>query len=355
MLPEILNRHGYLTVAVDNLIHTGAEWFARGYVHYVNTGGIIVISKGMKIKAEKVNEAAFEALEWGLKKCGSKGFFMFIHYWDPHTPYLPPQKYVEKFYWGDPSKGDLKERLNKTPWGRHLLHIFKGWMDELIKSGVNDKSYVDALYDAEILYVDEKIGDLLTRIDELGLTDDTAIILTSDHGELLGEHEIYYDHHGLYEEDIKVPLIIRYPPQIPQGTKIDSIVSHMDLLPTILDLTNIKSPNKVTGNSLLKLLNKEWSGYSMLCIIENTRMTKRALRTKEWKLIETLRPDIYGNPPGHLELYNLKEDPKENENLTEKDEETALYLLGKLERLYRSILEGKGDPLIEQEISMPIQ
>ena len=59
--------------------------------------------------------------------------------------------------------------------------------------------------------------------------------------------------------------------------------------------------------------------------------------------------------PGHLELYNLKEDPKENENLTEKDEETALYLLGKLERLYRSILEGKGDPLIEQEISMPIQ
>lgn len=355
MLSEYLNRYGYVTIAVDNLATAEriarAGWFARGYRYYFSTGGITVISQGVKINAEVVNEAVFEALELALKKDGDKGFFMFIHYWDPHAPYLPPRRYIEKFYEGDPSKGDVEDRLKKTLWGRHLL---SGWVGELARSGVKDKSYIDASYDAEIAYVDEKIGELLARIDELGLTDDTVVMLTADHGESLGEHEIYYDHHGLYEWDVKVPLIIRYPSRIPKGVRVKAMVSHMDITPTLLELAGIPIPKEVSGSNLLALLDGKWDGYPMLCMVENTRMTKRALRTERWKLIETLRPDIYGRPAGYIELYDLEKDPKETENIADLNEDLALQLLGRMEKLYRFITGGLSDPLIEQEISLPV-
>jgi arylsulfatase A-like enzyme len=356
MLSEYLNRYGYVTIAVDNLATAEriarAGWFARGYHYYFSTGGITVISQGVKINAEIVNKVAFEALELALKKGGDKGFFMFIHYWDPHAPYLPPKGYIEKFYSGDPSKGDIEDRLKKTLWGRLLL---SGWIGEHVRSGVRDKSYIDASYDAEIAYVDEKVGELLARIDELGLTDDTVVILTADHGESLGEHEIYYDHHGLYEWDVKIPLIIRYPSRIPRGVRVKAMVSHMDIMPTILELTGIPIPKEISGSSLLALFDGKWDGYPMLCMVENTRMTKRALRMGRWKLIETLRPDIYGRPAGYIELYDLEKDPKETENIADLNEDLALQLLGRMEKLYRFITGGLGDPLVEQEISLPVE
>lgn len=355
-LPELLKRHGYTTIAVDNLATAErivrAGWFARGYDYYFSIGGITVISHGTKINGEIVNKKAFEALEFAVKKNSDKNFFMFIHYWDPHAPYLPPRNYIEKFYEDNSSEGDLEDTLNETLWGKLLL---KEWVGELVRRGIRDKSYIDASYDAEIAYVDEKIGELLGKIEELRLTDDTMLILTSDHGEGLGEHKIYYDHHGLYEWDVKVPLIIRYPPLIPKNTKIKPMVSHTDITPTILELAGISPPKEPTGNNLLKLLEGGWNGYSMLCMVENTRMTKRALRTREWKLIETLRPDIYGKPAGYIELYNLEKDPEEKVNVTDTDEDLALQLLGKLEKLYRSITKGEGDPLMEQEISLPVR
>jgi arylsulfatase A-like enzyme len=338
---------------VDNLATaTGAGWFARGYRYYFSTGGVTVISQGVKVNAEATNEVALEALELALKKSRDKGFFIFIHYWDPHAPYLPPKGYLGKFYEGDPSKGDVEDRLGKSLWGRLLLN---GWVGELVRSGVRDKSYIDASYDAEILYVDERIGELLTKIDELGLTDDTVVMLTADHGEGLGEHEIYYDHHGLYEWDVKVPLIIKYPTRIPKGIRIKVMVSHMDIMPTLLELADVPIPEKVSGSSLLTILDGKWDGHPMLCMVENTRMTKRALRTEKWKLIETLRPDIYGRPAGHIELYDLEKDPKETENVADLNRELALQLLGRMEKLYRSITRGASDPLIEQEISLPVE
>lgn len=224
-----------------------------------------------------------------------------------------------------------------------------------MRCGVRDKSYIDASYDAEVAYVDEKIGELLNRIDELGLTDDTVVMLTADHGESLGEHEIYYDHHGLYEWDVRVPLIIKYPPRIPKGVRIKAMVSHMDIMPTLLELAGVPIPKEVSGSSLLALFDGKWDGYPALCMVENTRMTKRALRTERWKLIEALRPDIYGRPAGYIELYDLRKDPKETENIADLNEDLALQLLGRMEKLYRFITRGAGDPLIEQEISLPVK
>ncbi|RLF16743.1 MAG: sulfatase [Thermoprotei archaeon] len=348
-LPQYLYNSGYLTVAIDNLVATKAPWFIRGFEVYVFTGGITVISKGAKISGDIVTTKALnflKAYRQGLYD--RKPFFLFIHYWDPHTPYLPPKGFRERFYSGGGTK--LSSLLKKTRWGRFLLKT--KWIQQLITEGHDEKEYVDSLYDEEILYSDWCISRVINLLKELDLYDNTVIIVTSDHGEGLGENDIYYDHHGLYEWDIRVPLIISYPQALPRGKRIRELVTHEDILPTILDLAGIKGDLKVDGKSLIPIIDGIEKGREFVICVENTRMTKRAIRTHRWKLIETLRPDVYGRPAGYLELYNIEEGEKTNKVGEEHD--LASELLKQLEVQYRKVLSGASDPLSEQQISLPI-
>lgn len=352
LISEILRGHGYVTAAADNLAVTrNGEWFVRGYDYYFNIGGYMVISKGVKIHGEIACSKALEFLDLWDRKMVDRSFFLFVHFWDPHAPYYPPSGLVEKVYEGDPSQGDLEEKLRSTRWGRRLL---RSWLGGLISKGVRSMDYVRALYDAEIAYTDEKVRILLERLDDLGIAGDTMIVITSDHGESMGEHNIFFDHHGLYEWDVRVPLIIRYPGVFPRGKRIGRMVQHTDIVPTILDAAGVPAPGHVSGRSLLSLISGGWGGYERVLLMENTRMTKRAIRTERWKLIQTVRPDPYGKPAGYLELYDVERDPGETRNLAEECRDIALRLLGELEESWRGVLGGRIDPLMEQEISLPI-
>lgn len=357
-LPKLLNAAGYLTVAVDNLAtRLNAGWFAWGFEYYFDTGGIATISMGVKIVGGVVNAKVGEALGV-IKRRRREPFFLFVHYWDPHTPYAPPRGYAERFYAGDPAKGELVEALSSTAWGRSLL---KGdWVGSLVKSGVRDLNYVKALYDGEVAYVDEKFGELAKVLESEGLLEDTLVVVTSDHGEGLGEHRVYFDHHGLYEWDVKTPLIIRFPDKLvdeigrrAKGVSYDALVQNTDIAPTLLDALGLSAPSVMTGTSLLKVVKGEWSGYNAVYSVENTRQTARMIRAGDWKLIQWIRADTYGRGPGCIELYNLAKDPSETENLAESEREIALKLLGAMEDRFRRLV-GARDPLITQEISMPI-
>jgi len=347
-LPEILRIQGYITAAVDNLA-LAAPWFLRGYEYYFYSGGITVISKGVKVTGRVVTEKALAFLNtWKRGTFGDRPFFLFVHYWDPHTPYLPPSELIEKFYNG---RGvPLKPLLEQTKWGRHIL---KHWLRELIEKGHDDKNYIDASYDAEVCYADVNVSKLVYSLKDIGEYDNTLIVITSDHGEGLGENKVYYDHHGLYEWDIRVPLIMRLPDKFPKGVEVKGIVTHEDIVPTILDLVGIKLKYSFDGKSLLPLVKGEEKGKEFVVCVENTRMTKRAIRTEEWKLIQTLRPDIYGNPAGHVELYDLK--VGEHENLASENLDLVKDLLFAMEAWYREKLNGRPDPLATQEISLPLE
>lgn len=344
LLPQILLKHGWTTCAVDNLA-SARLWFQRGYEFYIDPSRRR--SLGLMVSCEEQNHRAIEF----LRHHGDEPFFLFVHYWDPHTPYLPPERYRNLFYEGneytkrDPTNRSL-ERLWKHPLGQ-------AWRDTWFRSlggDITDAEYVRALYDAEIRYVDEGVGALLTALDETGHADETLVVLMSDHGECLGEHDIWFDHHGLYDENLRVPFILRLPGRLPAGKRISQTVRTMDIAPTILDLAGIPAPDSFEGISLVPLaLGEEGLTVDRVISLECTWQAKWSLRTETYKYILARSIDFYGSPME--ELYDRKADPFETRNLASEKPDVAAALRAELEEWIAKEIERlglNGDPVTEQ-------
>jgi len=200
------------------------------------------------VQAEEINSFA---LPW-LRAHANEDFFLFVHYWDPHTPYLPPEKY-RIFYdavYNDPASHSL-DGLKKTPLWYHAL----SWLKEINAEDVTDINYITSLYDGEIRHADEAFRELLEEIDALGITEDTITIFTSDHGESLGEHSFYFDHADVYQTTIHVPLIIRWPKNLPQK-RVKGLVQNVDITRTILDAAGLPTGD-LDGVSLIEAANEK--------------------------------------------------------------------------------------------------
>jgi len=351
-LPELLTDAGYATVAVDNLADHHQSWFARGFKDYINPR-----EKGTFPSCQTFNYAA---IEW-LKHRSDDPFFMFVHYWDPHTPYMPAKKFRNLFYEGDPTvqnKGSLSsfyERPLMDWWSTRWLDVMASEWPGAEGNQITDIEFVRAQYDSEVRSADEGVRDLLGTLDELGLADDTVVIVFGDHGEELGEHGIYFDHHGLYETDIKVPLIVKWPGALGGEGRIDSLVQHSDLAPTVLEGAGLPRPDAMDGNSILSFMKGESpdSNGEVVLTEECTWMSKWAIRTDTHKLIVSRAPDFYGKPA--RELYDLASDPGEAQNLWEDDPQTGKVLEEQLETLLWSRLEKAGqseDPVLKHGITL---
>ena len=223
---------------------------------------------------------------------------------------------------------------------------FASWMPP----GITDKDYVIAQYDGALAYMDACIRNLFTAIESLGLMDDTIIVLNADHGETLYDHECWFDHHGMYECTLRVPLIIRYPGKIPAGLRIPGYNQHKDLVPTLLELMELEVEDEFDGRSLMSLVRGEEEHLDTeFYITECTWMRKHGWRTPEWKLIVALEPDFHFKPP--VELYDLLHDPGENENLAEKHPDIVECLRKRMEAFIerREKETGRRDPIFTQE------
>lgn len=333
--PEILSQKGIETAAVSTL-YMMRRWFARGYRYYMNpvAGQRRLLQQ---VDAEEINAMA---LPW-IKDNADKDFFIFIHYWDPHGLYLPPERYRRLFYEGDecdPENKSLNVLKSQPVWP-----FTKGHLDAL-KKGITDIEYVVAQYDGEIRYADDNVKELLLLLDELGITEETAVILTSDHGESLGEHHFYFDHHEVYETTVHVPLIMRYPPDIPKGTKVNGLVqSTICLAPTILNLFGIECPSNLEGRDLVQIANGEQETWNEIYVNQGLWTAKRAIRTERWKLIKTLDPAFWETP--ETELYDMKSDPDETRNLADEMPDVVDDLELRMVRWLRKKLDKHIDPL----------
>jgi arylsulfatase A-like enzyme len=182
-----------------------------------------------------------------------------------------------------------------------------------------------------------------------GILDETIVVVNGDHGETLYDHECWFDHHGLYDVTLHVPLIIRYPGHIPAGKRVAGFNQHKDLLPTLLALAGIETGIDFDGLSLLPLIEGAIPSYeSEFYITECTWMRKHGWRTPHWKLIIALEPDFHFKP--EVELYNLVEDPAENNNVAETEPEMVALLRERMEEWIarRESETGLPNPMLHQ-------
>jgi len=211
---------------------------------------------------------------------------------------------------------------------RPFRDYFASWLPE----GITDADYVIAQYDGAVAYMDACIQVLLNQLDALGIAGNTIVVLNGDHGETLYDHDCFFDHHGIYDTTLHVPLILRYPGKVPAGRRVPGFNQHKDLVPTLLELAEIDAGGiAFDGKSLMPMARGEVSSHeSEFYLTECTWMRKHGWRTPEWKLIMALEPDFHFKPP--VELYNLVEDPDENNNLAESEPEVVALLKGRMER-----------------------
>lgn len=334
-LPEVLGALGYNTTCVG---FTGNP-SSRGFDTYLDYEAWLPGESGRCPKAENLNEVAIPELNRLAED--DKPFFLFLRHMDPHSPYLPPKPFERIFYGGDemdPSNPSMEPVYSFKPFADFL----KSWIPE----GVTDEAYVNAQYDGAVAYMDACIQNLLQTVDALGLTEDTLIVVTSDHGETLYEHDCFFDHHGLYDCTLVVPLIIKYPGQVPTGKRVTDVTVISDIMPTILELMGIDEQLEPDGQSLVPFIHDDpGRRVSELYITECTWMRKHGWRTPHWKLIRALEPDFHFKP--EVELYNLIEDPQENNNVAEQEPEIVELLTARMEAYIskREEQTGRTNPM----------
>ncbi|MBY0144365.1 sulfatase-like hydrolase/transferase [Neobacillus niacini] len=344
-LPTMLRQAGFTTGAVDNLYQL-KEWFARGFRYYINSVG-----GNRWIDGKTINELA---RPW-LKEHRDEDFFLFLHYWDAHTPYLPPKELIPEFYDINKDPYDKKNKSMDQAYNHLAYPFFKHHHFDLL-GPITDSEYVNSLYDAEIRYLDDRLKEIDTYLEELGIKDDTLLILFGDHGESLTEHDIYWDHCGLYDSTVKVPIIMRYPEKIPEGKRVTGLIQQVDLMPTVLEAVanqtslykdKISMPSEMDGLSLWPAIRGEVEGtHSKIYLSECAWQASRGIRTEKFKYIRTLDSGVFNRPP--RELYDLHADPDETINLAENHPELTEDFENDLDSWVQLMLQGREDPMIIQ-------
>jgi arylsulfatase A-like enzyme/Flp pilus assembly protein TadD len=288
-LAGLLKAKGYSTGAfVGSQILNGSFGLDRGFDIY---GDRFEQADDSERRAEEVNRAAFAWLE----EQKDKPVFLFLHYYDPHDDYEPPEPFAAEF--------------KESP------------------------------YAGEIAYTDHCIGEVFAKLKSLGMYESSLIIVTGDHGEMLGEHGETTHMYFIYQSAVKVPLIYKLPGSN-AGERIDDIAGIVDIVPTVCDLLGIEPPAGIQGENLGGYFSNErpeseerhlfceslyptkYEGNTLLCVT-----------SERWKYIQTTRP----------ELYDLQNDPGEQTNLADAEPQRVRILKDRLAQvLEESVRQEKG-------------
>lgn len=266
-------------------------------------------------------------------------WFGLLHYWDAHIPYTPTKRLsdgtVDQRHYdiGNISLDELLKPIEGSKWDEQLRNRLTGESDTV--------SDMLRKYDAGVRLIDEQVGKLIKFLKEIDEYDNTAIVITSDHGESLTEHEIFFEHHGLYDPTVHVPLIINAPGF--EGRE-DRFVQHYDLVPTLLDLFGHDyETDRFDGVSLVPSSDGTRAiDRDAVYMEEGNTARKRAIRTKQYKYIKRISRNRGCRYCGvthapDRELYDISVDPAETENIADVRPEVAEQLEGQLESWISSL------------------
>lgn len=323
-LAEVLKQNGYATGGfTGNAGVNGFFGYDQGFDTYFYEKG----------KFGSMSVSIPKALAW-LKDNSSKKFFMFLHGYDIHGQGIPEggfdYRFVDKGY-DRKYSGSKEEQEALREEGLEKGSV--ALRDEDVK-------FWRAIYDEKIQRTDAMFRKFLDEYTKMGLTDKTIFVLTSDHGTEFHEHKRFDHGFSLYDELIHVPLVIKLP-KVKAGKVIKDQVSSIDVMPTILDLLDVKMPekagNQLRGESLAPAFKGKPVAKDVFSETDYRQYTyKRSITTKDgWKFIYTLEDK-------NRELYNLKNDPSETKNLLASEPRRAYELEQKLFSHFKAIGHDLG-------------
>lgn len=285
----------------------------------------------------ELDETAFhagKAIEF-LRENQDRPFFLHVNFRRPHHPFDPPPPY-DRMYEGAAFPRSHRregEMDNKPPGQRKALENSVGF--DLRTMTDRDLDRIKCCYYGMISEQDHYIGRILAELKRLGLQDRTLVIFNSDHGEMLGDHGLLFKGGYFYDEVVHVPLILRAPGRLPAGKRITALAEEIDVLPTILEMLDIKVPEGVQGRSLLALIEgKSRPAQAVHAEFPAIKM----IRTESWKLVHYVRAP-------HGELYDLQEDPHELYNRF--DDPGAAKARQEMQAALADWLINSQDPLLK--------
>lgn len=271
-------------------------------------------------------------------------FFVFLHLWDVHFDFIPPPPYDTMFdpgYEGSVTGEDFffDTSINPDMPARDLEHLI-------------------ALYDGEIAWTDEHVGRIIAELEAVGQLDDTVIAVTSDHGTAFFEHGQKGHRNSLFDELIRVPLVIRYPPVLTGGTRVAPQTRAIDVGPTLLELAGLPAPSTlpggIMGRSLVELATSGNLDFDNTAVSElfSVGHRERTVRTLQWKLYDlmTQRRRLW---------TNLIEDPAERRlrDAGSGDSPRTRYLeiVAELSRRRRELTAGRGPAALPDDVRRQLE
>jgi choline-sulfatase len=248
-----------------------------------------------------------------LKEHRDKPFFVGTSFIKPHFPFLVQEQYYQLYreLGGIPNvTPEMLADLPKYSKAERESYGFAGLSAEQIRKA-------RAIYFGMVTYVDELFGGILKTVDELGLRENTVILYTADHGELAGEHGLWYKN-SFYEAGVRIPHIWSFPARLPKGKTISAPVMNMDIFPTLCELCGLTPPAGLEGHSLMPLIEGKENGEQRVAISENFRggAAARMLRTSRWKYCYTHEDKEH--------LFDMRNDQGEIHNLAARPEHREL-------------------------------
>ena len=380
VLAEILQKAGYTTLAaVDTpFLMRDGYGYDRGFDDFVFISGQDpgydrrrVISS-WRYEDDYFSPRTIAAAEKLLEYYYKEKFFLYIDMWDPHEPWDPPEYYVKQY----------RPNYNGED---HVIPTYWDWKEAGLTE--EDVKLCHDCYCGEVTMVDRWVGRLLDKVKKLGIWDDTAIIFTADHGFCFGEHGLLgkarqntatfmnynipckelYDNpkelknvmgksvwmrSPLYQELTKVPLLF-YIPGL-ESKKSEKLVSCVDIMPTILELAGIEPPDSVQGKSIKPLIEGKidsirdfvLTSYPIYNVGDKTRMIgggvlKRVKEVLPITITDKTWTMFYSGSSTPIELYNIKDDPKQLKNIFDKNKEVVRGLYNKLFKLLEQLGTSK--------------
>ena len=364
-LPEVFFDAGDAAVGVSSFPRHPSPWFYQLWTDFHHpreptTGGPGEATDSSDLenfqtpRGSTVTDLAIVALD-DLDRRGGDGL-CYVQYWDPHAPYLRSDEEVEPFRTGTLPPYPMQEQIEThREWDRWRSASDPAFEHSLRHSGYDQVENREALgeliahYDAEINYVDEQVGRFLDELQSRDLYDESLILLTADHGEEFGEHGLYREHWSTHDGTQRVPLLVKPPADAridvdAGGESRDHLVTNVDFAATIADYADLDAPAAWQGTSLRPVLEDPDADWRDRIVVDHGLYTaQRAVRTDRWKFVRTYNDGEWDLPD--RALFDMKQDPWEQENLVGEHPEVAAELEREMAVWVEAHVGEEGDEL----------